>query len=81
MAETDQITMLRSSRMAVGGITRSSSSRVVRPSRSLATASVAIEYVFFRAEAAITSNGASWLMRRTSSGPGVHSSVMATRRL
>jgi hypothetical protein len=39
----DQTTMVRSSRRAEGGITRSSSSSVVRPSQSLAIASVAIE--------------------------------------
>jgi hypothetical protein len=39
----DHDTVLRSSRSAVGGRTRSTSSSVVRPSRSLAMASVASE--------------------------------------
>jgi hypothetical protein len=41
--DRDHDTVLRSSRSAVGGKTRSTSSSVVRPSRSLAMASVAIE--------------------------------------
>jgi len=42
-AQRDHIIVLRSSRRAETGSTRSSSSTVVRPSRSLARASVAIE--------------------------------------